>query len=258
MLNKSCKRKTLKLLLGSTLAGTAALSPDKWLKPIVSSVSLPAHAGTTNPMESATVELMNSGGTVIPNGTEVIIGDTVSGIFTITPNPGAGVNYTVKLFRNGVENDSAQRPTDASGKIVLIGAVGSGAVSGDTEEVCLTLNGNPKYVCADWKVVHPASDVNIKENILPVDQQVILEQLIDTPISYWNYQKDVESTRHIGPMAQDVSSIFDVGDSDKHIHLIDGQGIALASIQALHKLIEAQNEQIEMLKQELVSLKARE
>lgn len=49
----------------------------------------------------------------------------------------------------------------------------------------------------------------------------------------WNYSADDPSIRHIGPMAQDFAAVFGVGADDRHIHPIDGQGVALAAVQGL-------------------------
>jgi len=250
------KRKTLHTVLGSTLVGTAMLSSERWVKPVMNAVIIPAHAQTTTPEipETATLEIMNADGGVVPNDSDVNIGEIITVSFTISPNPGAGASYPVTVSLNGVETSASNPTTDASGTLSITGTAGEGAVSGDIQTVCLELNGDPEYLCATLNLFHPASDINIKENIERVDHQAVLSQLIDTPISYWNYRKDSDSIRHIGPMAQDFSGAFEVGDSDKHIHIIDGQGVALASIQALHELVEAQNEQIELLKQQLAKL----
>lgn len=52
-------------------------------------------------------------------------------------------------------------------------------------------------------------------------------------LARWNYTSDDPASRHIGPMAQDFAAIFGVGTDDRHIHPLDGQGVALAAIQGL-------------------------
>jgi hypothetical protein len=59
------------------------------------------------------------------------------------------------------------------------------------------------------------------------------------PISTWNYATDDPTIRHIGPMAQDFAAQFGVGADDRHIHPVDGQGVALAAIQGLLAELEA-------------------
>jgi hypothetical protein len=47
--------------------------------------------------------------------------------------------------------------------------------------------------------------------------------------------------RHVGPRAQDFAAAFGVGEDDRHIHVVDASGVALAAIQALAaRLAEAE------------------
>ena len=47
---------------------------------------------------------------------------------------------------------------------------------------------------------------------------------------------------HFGPVAQDFYAAFSLGDSDKAIALQDGEGVALAATQGLHKLLRERDE----------------
>jgi hypothetical protein len=73
----------------------------------------------------------------------------------------------------------------------------------------------------------------MKSNLASVDAADMLRRVQALPISTWNYTSDDASVRHIGPMAQDFAALFGVGTDDRHIHPIDGQGVALAAIQGL-------------------------
>jgi hypothetical protein len=77
-----------------------------------------------------------------------------------------------------------------------------------------------------------------------------LQRVRDLPISTWNYISDDAAIRHIGPMAQDFAALFAVGADDRHIHPLDGQGVALAAIQGLVT-------QVEEMRQENARLAAR-
>ena len=79
----------------------------------------------------------------------------------------------------------------------------------------------------------PPSDRNLKANFGSVDPADMLARVRDLPISTWNYTSDDPAVRHIGPMAQDFAATFGVGADDRHIHPLDGQGVALAAIQGL-------------------------
>src|SRR5688500_3497667 len=67
----------------------------------------------------------------------------------------------------------------------------------------------------------------------------MVQRVRELPISTWNYTSDDPTIRHIGPMAQDFAALFGVGADNRHIHPIDGQGVALAAIPGLAAELEA-------------------
>ena len=77
----------------------------------------------------------------------------------------------------------------------------------------------------------------IKKDFASVDPQEILEKVIALPISTWTYINK-PNVRHIGPMAQDFYAAFGLGKDDVTIATVDADGLALASIQALHLQLE--------------------
>jgi len=95
------------------------------------------------------------------------------------------------------------------------------------------------------------SDRNLKEHIEPVDAHAVLAKLAALPIATWNYIADDPSVRHMGPMAQDFAEAFGLGADDRHIHVIDASGVAMASLQALSELVHEQGRQIALLRAEL-------
>jgi hypothetical protein len=97
------------------------------------------------------------------------------------------------------------------------------------------------------------SDRNAKQDFAPVSPSQILEKVLQLPISEWSYKADPE-TRHVGPMAQDFFSAFNIGTDDKHISPIDEGGVALAAIQALNRKVEEKETQIEQLQKRLEKL----
>jgi hypothetical protein len=95
------------------------------------------------------------------------------------------------------------------------------------------------------------SDRNIKENFVAVDEQEILNKVANLPIEMWNYTDRDHGVRHIGPMAQDFMKAFNVGDSDRHIHMVDANGVNMAAIKALNAKLEEKDEQIQDLQDKL-------
>ena len=94
----------------------------------------------------------------------------------------------------------------------------------------------------------PRSDRNLKRGFRPVDGDTVLDRVARLPISTWVYKDDARHARHLGPMAQDFKAAFALGDSDRYIHPIDADGVAFASIQALHRRVialEAENARLQ-------------
>jgi trimeric autotransporter adhesin len=81
-------------------------------------------------------------------------------------------------------------------------------------------------------------DRNSKTNFAPVNVRAILDGVALLPIATWSYKGAPESTRHIGPVAQDFYDAFAVGGDDRTIATVDADGVALAAIQALNELMK--------------------
>jgi len=113
------------------------------------------------------------------------------------------------------------------------------------------LTGNPDEVDAPLVASVVGSDRNLKEHVEPVDAQAVLAKLTALPIATWNYIADDPGVRHMGPMAQDFAAAFGLGADDRHIHVIDASGAAIASVQALYELVQEQGRQIALLRAEL-------
>jgi hypothetical protein len=56
-------------------------------------------------------------------------------------------------------------------------------------------------------------------------------------------------------MAQDFYAAFGVGPDDRHIFIVDADGVALAAIQGLNQKLDQKNAEIAELKRELEKLK---
>ena len=102
-------------------------------------------------------------------------------------------------------------------------------------------------------VFTPTSDRNAKEGFALVDVRSVLEKVLALPISQWSF-KEFPGVRHLGPMAQDFHAAFDLGPDDKHIATVDADGVALAAIQGLHRMLEDRDAQIQSLRLENQSL----
>jgi hypothetical protein len=113
------------------------------------------------------------------------------------------------------------------------------------------------FVGAGGNAWSSVSDRARKENLAPVDGQEVLARLADLPLATWNYLSEDVAVRHMGPMAQDFYAAYGLGDSDQHISTIDADGVALAAIQGLYEIVQAQEDQIVTQRAEIDSLEVR-
>jgi hypothetical protein len=98
------------------------------------------------------------------------------------------------------------------------------------------------------------SDVNAKENITPVDGQLVLARLRSMPISMWSFKADEPETRHLGPMGQDFYAAFGLGADDRHIAPMDAAGVALAAVKELSDMVQERDKRIAELEKRLSAL----
>ena len=106
------------------------------------------------------------------------------------------------------------------------------------------------------QTVGAISDAAQKENRDPVDEHQVLDSLLEIPIETWNYIAEPDAIRHMGPMAQDFFEAYGLGADDR-LSAIDVQGVALASIQALHEIVLEKDAQIVELEVRLAELEER-
>ena len=83
-----------------------------------------------------------------------------------------------------------------------------------------------------------------KTDFMDVDVQEVLNSLAAMPVSQWRYRVESESTKHIGPVAEDFQTAFGIGDG-KTISTVDASGVALASIKALYEQIVEKDKKLD-------------
>jgi len=103
---------------------------------------------------------------------------------------------------------------------------------------------------ATWTLT---SDRNAKNGFAPVDGEAVLDKVASLPIQEWNYIG--YGQRHMGPMAQDFRAAFGLGRSDTAIDGGDLHGVALASIQGLHRRLQEKDRQLAAQERELDALR---
>jgi Chaperone of endosialidase len=129
---------------------------------------------------------------------------------------------------------------------------GKAKVTGNLEAAGgLTVTGGACTGCARVQ-----SDQNLKTNFSTVNPRFVLDRLARLPIRQWNYKTDEPSVRHIGPMAQDFRIAFNLGVDDKHIDMIDANGVTMAAIQGLYQMVQEKDKKNEQLASEVQQLRA--
>jgi hypothetical protein len=128
---------------------------------------------------------------------------------------------------------------------------GEGESCNDHIECCDDLG------CIDRTCEFQLSDRARKAGFATVDPADMLRRVGGLPISTWNYTNEEPSVRHIGPMAQDFAALFRVGADDRHIHVLDGQGVALSAIQGLIADLEQLRRERDTLAARVTSLERR-
>jgi hypothetical protein len=161
--------------------------------------------------------------------------NTASGSFSFAAGCGADTNNQNGSFV-WADSGCASLQASAANQFVIRASGGAAFYSNSS----LTSGVQLAPGAGSWSSV---SDRNAKENFASVNTTQLLAHVLALPITTWNYKSQAASIRHMGPMAQDFYSIFNVGEDDKHITEIDEGGVALAAIQGLNQKLEDQLKQ---------------
>ncbi|WP_441248353.1 tail fiber domain-containing protein [Kitasatospora sp. McL0602] len=81
-----------------------------------------------------------------------------------------------------------------------------------------------------------------------VNGYAVLDTVAALPISTWRYLWEPDGVRHLGPMAQDWQAAFGFNQDGTTIPVVDGLGVALVSIQALHRRVEELTAEVNRLR----------
>ena len=193
----------------------------------------------------------------VPGGSVAISannqGVNVNGI-TLNTNgiilPGSDRNRSITTTTSGIVLDGVTVSENTG--ITLPNTNGNRTMSAFSQG----MNFNCSVFCTS---INPSSDRNLKEQFQPVNPADVLDRVANLPITSWNYKQDA-ATRHIGPMAQDFYSAFNVGTDERHIATVDEDGVALAAIQGLNEKLKteaaAKDAQIKALEKRLSDLEA--
>ncbi|MFE2036268.1 tail fiber domain-containing protein [Streptomyces scopuliridis] len=82
-----------------------------------------------------------------------------------------------------------------------------------------------------------------------VNGYAVLETVAALPVSTWRYLWEPEDVRHLGPMAQDWHAAFGFNQDDTKISVVDGLGVSLVCVQALHRRVEELTLEVDRLRE---------
>jgi hypothetical protein len=102
-----------------------------------------------------------------------------------------------------------------------------------------------------------SSSRTLKTAFEPVDGRDVLARIDQLPISRWQYTDLGDRRHHIGPMAEDFEELFQLGSDGKTISVTDANGVSLAAIQSLYRLVQDKDRQIDRLEERLAALELR-
>jgi trimeric autotransporter adhesin len=104
--------------------------------------------------------------------------------------------------------------------------------------------------------ITPNSDRNAKTGFAPVDTVSVLEKVCTLPLQQWRFLVEPAEVKHLGPMAQDFSAAFGLGELPSAIATVDADGVALAAIQGLNQKIETMSRESEDSRRKLEAANA--
>ena len=106
-------------------------------------------------------------------------------------------------------------------------------------------------------VFNCTSSRTTKENFVNVSGADVLARLTKVDISTWNYTAEGRNVRHMGPMAEDFFTAFQLGTGNTSIGVQDLTGVSLAAIKELHirtDQLQQKTAEVERLRQEVNQL----
>jgi len=107
---------------------------------------------------------------------------------------------------------------------------------------------------SSWAFV---SDRNAKKNFEDLDYKEVLEKLDKVPVTAWHYKAEAnDSTKNMGPVAQEFKQTFYPGRDDKSITTLELDGVELAAIKGLREVVKEKDREIQDLKRQMIEVKA--
>jgi hypothetical protein len=194
--------------------------------------------------------LMNADYATIPGGCL----NTAGGNYALAAGRQAKANHQGAFVWADSQAADVASTTNDQFVVRAQGGVWFGSTSSPTNPPDRFINTSTGAYLSSGGAWTDSSDRNAKENFQPIDARRVLAQVTCLPITTWNYKSEADSLRHIGPVAQDFHSAFDVGGDELHIAALDGNGVALAAVQGLSEIVKEKDAEIQTMKIRLAEL----
>lgn len=198
-----------------------------------------ASLGRNLPSNQAT-----SAGIAMQQGNSAVSAAQVPG--SVTAGGAALMNSGFNGAQQGLAGAAGTYGNIANQQIRMQGQNDNSAMFGALGSVAGQYAGSASGSAAISRGIAAFSDVNMKENIKPVNPDEALQQVEATPVSTYNYKagtpgaKDAGMEKTAGPMAQVVAKTMGkkAAPGGKKIDLLAMNGIAMAAIQGLSKKVD--------------------
>jgi hypothetical protein len=194
-------------------------------------------------------------------GTVTASTGSYSGVHGQIPSSGSSTAYGVKgenLNTTGgvgvyaYTASSSGRALYAMGSVYIENQGSAGSATSATDIILARTNSGGFCGFNSSGQSFNASDRTVKENFEVVSNAEILEKLVALPITKWNFKKQDETVKYVGPMAQDFHAAFGLGGSnDRVIHATNAQGVTMAALQGLNTKVEDKTKTLEARLNEL-------
>lgn len=186
------------------------------------------------------------------NESNLFVRDVNTGDLPLRVLSGAGDDSLVVTGSGiGVTSRGAVRNTyqDAAANATWIETYTAGSwTMGDGTNDALTVSSTGDVSIAG--TLSQGSSRSIKHRIEPVRKDAVLERARSIDIARWRYRNDDTQAQHMGPMAEDFHAAFGLGHDARKLAASDVAAVALASMQALSELVDAQATELARLSQE--------
>lgn len=177
-------------------------------------------SGDASTIGGGIYNIASGGCSVVPGGCNIV----AAGDYSMAAGSGARALHKGSLVWADASNDEFSSSNE--NQIMMLASGGTWIYADPDLQAGVTIHPG----ASAWSTY---SDVNLKENLNPVNGKEILQKISSLPISEWNLKAQNDNIRHIGPTAQDFHNTFGLGESENTISTVDADGVALAGIKEL-------------------------